>query len=105
MSHTDLSLVALTIKGYRSVRQVFLPIETCTVFVGENGVGKTNLYRALSLLQAAARGTITRELAEEGGVESAFWAGHSTETALKSMHVIYRMESFSELVKNLEPLI
>jgi predicted ATPase len=45
------------------------------VFIGANGVGKTNLYRALQLIQAAAAGTLSRELAAEGGMESALWAG------------------------------
>src|SRR5262245_43148735 len=68
-------LTAVTIKGYRSVRSLYLPIETCAVFVGPNGVGKTNLYKALGLLRCAADGTITRAVAEEGGVNSVLWAG------------------------------
>lgn len=63
------------IRGYRSIRSLFLPIERCSVFVGPNGVGKTNLYKALALLRAAADGTITRAIAEEGGIESVLWAG------------------------------
>jgi predicted ATPase len=68
-------LTAVTIRGYRSVRSLHLPIETCAVFVGTNGVGKTNLYKALGLLHRAADGTITRAMAEEGGVSSVLWAG------------------------------
>jgi predicted ATPase len=68
-------LTAVTIRGYRSVRNLFLPVEACSVFVGANGVGKTNLYKALGLLRAAADGTITRAIAEEGGIESVLWAG------------------------------
>jgi predicted ATPase len=45
------------------------------VFIGANGVGKTNLYKALQLLRCAAEGTITRAIAEEGGIESVLWAG------------------------------
>jgi predicted ATPase len=45
------------------------------VFVGANGVGKTNLYRALELLQSAAANTLALELAKEGGLLSALWAG------------------------------
>jgi predicted ATPase len=70
-----MSLTAVTIRGYRSVRSLYLPIETCSVFVGSNGVGKTNLYKALGLLRCAADGTTTRAIAEEGGVESVLWAG------------------------------
>jgi predicted ATPase len=65
----------VSIVGYRSLRAIRFPVGQLTVFVGANGVGKTNLYRALQLLQAAAAGTLARELASEGGMESALWAG------------------------------
>jgi predicted ATPase len=68
-------LTAISIKGYRSVRNLFLRVDACSIFIGENGVGKTNLYKALGLLRAAADGTITRAIAQEGGVESVLWAG------------------------------
>lgn len=63
------------VAGYRSLRSIRFPVGGLTVFVGRNGVGKTNLYRALQLLQAAAAGTLSAELAAEGGMESALWAG------------------------------
>ena len=65
----------VSITGYRSLRAIRFPVGQLTVFVGANGVGKTNLYRALQLLQASAAGTLARELASEGGMESALWAG------------------------------
>jgi predicted ATPase len=65
----------VSISGYRSLRAIRFPVGRLTVFVGANGVGKTNLYRALQLLQASAAGRLARELASEGGMESAFWAG------------------------------
>lgn len=65
----------VAIAGYRSVRAIRFPVGQLTVFVGANGVGKTNLYRALQLIQAAAAGTLARELASEGGMQSALWAG------------------------------
>ena len=61
--------------GYRSLRSIHFPFDRLTVFVGANGVGKTNLYRALQLIQASAAGTLSRELAAEGGMESALRAG------------------------------
>ena len=68
-------LEAVTIKGYRSIRSLYLPVEACSIFIGANGVGKTNLYKSLGLLRAAADGTLTKAIAEEGGIESALWAG------------------------------
>lgn len=65
----------VAVSGYRSLRRIGFPVDDLSVFVGGNGTGKTNLYRALELLQAAARGTLTRDLSAEGGMSSAHWAG------------------------------
>ncbi len=73
-------LTAVNIQGYRSVRRLYLPVSACAVFVGANGVGKTNLYKALGLLRAAADNTLTRAITEEGGIESVMWAGRRLRT-------------------------
>ncbi len=70
-----MSLTDLEIRGYRSVRSIRLPLRRLTVLTGGNGVGKTNLYRALELLHAAATGGLTAAIAREGGLASALWAG------------------------------
>jgi predicted ATPase len=70
-----LMLRDVRIAGYRSLRSIHFPVGRLSVFVGANGVGKTNLYRALELLQASAAGTLAQALAAEGGMESALWAG------------------------------
>ncbi|KKB13542.1 ATPase [Devosia geojensis] len=70
MSLTDIEII-----GYRSVRAIRFPVRRLSVLVGGNGVGKTNLYRALELVHAAARGTLAEEIAREGGMASVFWAG------------------------------
>ncbi|MEL6978613.1 MAG: AAA family ATPase [Pseudomonadota bacterium] len=65
----------LSVRNYRSIRDLTLELAPLTVVVGENGVGKSNLYRSLELLHAAATGDLSRMLAREGGMPSAFWAG------------------------------
>jgi predicted ATPase len=61
--------------GYRSLRNIRFPVDPLSVFIGANDTGKTNLYRCLQLLQAAAEGRLSQELAAEGGMEAVWWAG------------------------------
>ena len=68
-------LTAISIQGYRSIPRLYFNVDACSIFVGSNGVGKTNLYKALGLLRAAAESSITRAIAQEGGVESVLWTG------------------------------
>lgn len=70
-----MGLTSLSIVGYRSIRSIAFPLRRLTVLVGGNGIGKTNLYRSLELLQAAALGTLAREIAREGGLASIHFAG------------------------------
>lgn len=70
-----MSLTDLHIEGYRSVRNLRLPVRQLTVLVGANGVGKTNIYRALELVRAAATGDLAMSIAREGGLASVLWAG------------------------------
>lgn len=60
---------------FRSLKSIAYPVSKLDVFVGANGVGKTNLYRALELIRSAAANTLARDLANDGGLESALWAG------------------------------
>src|SRR5690349_17549859 len=69
------TLTEVEITGYRSIKRLRLPLRQLTVLTGGNGVGKTNLYRSLELLQASALGTLSAEIAREGGLGSVFWAG------------------------------
>ncbi|MFL6551683.1 MAG: AAA family ATPase [Povalibacter sp.] len=71
-------LKTLAVANYRSLRQLALPLTTLNVVSGENGCGKSNLYRALRLLAETARGGVVAALAREGGLSSALWAGPET---------------------------
>ena len=62
-------------RGYRSLQSIAYPMSGLDVFVGANGVGKTNPYRALELLQSAASNTLAEDVAREGGLKLALWAG------------------------------
>lgn len=63
--------------GYRSLQRIAYPMSQLDVFVGANGVGKSNLYRGLELLRGAAANTLGEMLATEG-LARALWAGSRT---------------------------
>lgn len=62
-------------QGYRSLRDFRLNLGRVTVVTGENGVGKSNVYRALGLMRKMAEGRFAESVAEEGGLPSLLWAG------------------------------
>lgn len=70
-------LQTVAIQGYRSIRDIVLPFAPLTVITGENGTGKSNLYRALRLLCDCSQGNVVNALASQGGLPSALWAGPS----------------------------
>ncbi|MFK5646865.1 AAA family ATPase [Ornithinimicrobium sp. LYQ121] len=68
----------VAISGYRSLRDVRLPLGRLTVVTGPNGSGKSSIYRALRLLADCGGGRVVASLAREGGLASALWAGPET---------------------------
>jgi predicted ATPase len=87
-------LTDIDIKGYRSVRKLRFPLRRLTVLIGGNSVGKTNLYRSIELLHAAARGTLADEIAREGGLSSIFWAGGKNLSRDGRFDPMYRAEGY-----------
>ena len=68
-------LRTLHVRGYRSLRDFRVKFGRITVITGENGVGKSNLYRALALLQRMAEGRFAEAVEAEGGMPGLMWAG------------------------------
>jgi predicted ATPase len=68
-------ILTIAISGYRSIRNLVLPLEKLTVVTGANGSGKSSFYRALRLLADVAQGRAIASLAAEGGLQSTIWAG------------------------------
>ena len=68
-------LSALAIAGYRSLRELIVPLGRLNVITGANGSGKSSVYRSLRLVAETARGGGIPSLAREGGLPSTLWAG------------------------------
>jgi len=65
----------VAVQGYRSLRDLILPLGQLTVVTGANGSGKSSVYRSLRSLADAAQNAVVGSLAHEGGLPSTFWAG------------------------------
>ncbi|MCC2612362.1 AAA family ATPase [Neorhizobium sp. Rsf11] len=81
-------------QNYRSLRSIRMDLSGVNLFIGENGVGKSNLYRALQLVQAAVRGNLAYEIAAEGGMASALWSGPRREE--KNFRIKFEAEVLDE---------
>lgn len=68
----------VAVQGYRSLRDLTLPLGQLSVVTGANGSGKSSVYRSLRLLADAAQNMVVASLAREGGLPSTFWAGPET---------------------------
>jgi predicted ATPase len=70
-----LMIRTVAVQGYRSLRELVLPLGQLSVITGANGSGKSSVYRSLRLLADAAQNEVVASLAREGGLQSTFWAG------------------------------
>jgi hypothetical protein len=61
-------ITKLTVKSFKSLEGVEIPLGQVNVFVGANGSGKSNLLEALGVLSAAAAGRVDDEALMRRGV-------------------------------------
>ena len=70
-------ITTLAVANYRSLRNIVAPLRALNLVSGENGSGKSSLYRALRLLAETAQGGVVASIAREGGLPSSWrriWA-------------------------------
>ena len=72
----------IRIKGFRRLADVYLEITPFMVLIGANGVGKTSLLDAFSLVSASASGTLNSIVSQMGGLGSILTRGKSNELSL-----------------------
>jgi predicted ATPase len=87
-------LRSLHFKGYRSLRDFRMKLGKVTVVTGENGVGKSNVYRALEMVQRMAQGRFAAAVAGEGGLPSMLWAGELKKSEKRRVSWIVDHEDF-----------
>jgi len=82
------------LQGYRSLRDFRLRLGRVTVASGENGVGKSNVYRALGLMRKMAEGRFAAAVAEAGRLPSLLWAGELKKNEARRMRWEIEHEDF-----------
>lgn len=86
---------SLRIAGYRSLRDFRLRMERVTVLRGSNGMGKTNVYRALRLVSSLARDDFGHAVSQEGGMRSLLWAGNQEHARLTVINAEVETDNFT----------
>ncbi len=76
-----MTIKQIHVHGFRSIKNITLPLQQLNVVSGPNGCGKSNLYKAVRLLHEATNGRLARALAEEGGIQKVMWAGKKSCSA------------------------
>jgi predicted ATPase len=56
----------IAVQGYRSLRDLTLPLGQLSLITGANGSGKSSVYRSLRLLADVALNSVVASLAREG---------------------------------------
>ncbi|MBF0154615.1 MAG: AAA family ATPase [Magnetococcales bacterium] len=69
-------LSKINIRGFRRLRDVSIDMRSLMVMIGGNGVGKTSMLDALSLLSASASGTMNKTLSDLGGIADVATSGY-----------------------------
>lgn len=90
---------SVRISGYRSPRDLRLRLGRVTLLNGANGVGKTNIYRALRMVSSMARGGFAEAVAGEGGMRSLLWTGNEEHPRLTTFLAEVESEAFSYVFK------
>ena len=89
----------ISVKGFKSIRELDLELGQVNVFVGANGSGKSNFLEALGMLSAAAGGRVDDQALVRRGVRPGVPALYKSSHAGKSD---FRFITFSATWKALE---
>ena len=95
MSEVKAFLEKVHIKNYLSLRDVELPLKPLTVLVGPNASGKSNILKALRLLNMMM---IHEELALVDIIRDSLWAGEAS-------HITFQLQATMEEIRAVYELV
>ena len=68
----------ITIKGYKSIRELDFDLRPLNVFIGPNGAGKSNLIGVFELLNQIVRSNLQVFVGTAGGADTLLYFGRKT---------------------------
>jgi len=82
------TLEKLTIKGFKSIREQTLELDRLNVFIGGNGVGKSNLIGVFRFLHEVINQRLVEYVAKRGGANSLLHFGRKTTPEMQLEFVL-----------------
>lgn len=102
---------SISIKGYKSFKDITLPLNRINMLIGSNGSGKSNLLSLFELLGASYDGQLARFVAQYGGIDKLFHKGRKTTDRIsvtvldgKNSYILNLMDSDGRLIVESEKL-
>ena len=83
------TLESISIKGFKSIREVEVKLRNINLLIGANGSGKSNFLGAFSLLHAIRTGNLQRYIAGAGGADKILHFG-SGVTERIAIHICFQ---------------
>lgn len=83
MTQGSNNLRRIRVEGFKSIRQLDLPMRDINVLIGANGAGKTNLISLFTFLGYLSQGKLQQYIETEGGAETFFHFGTKNTERIK----------------------
>ena len=80
---TKRNLKRIRVKGFKSIKELDLPMRDINILIGANGAGKTNLISLFTFLGCLSQGKLRQYVKTEGGAERFFHFGTRNTERIK----------------------
>lgn len=79
---------SITIKGYKSFKDITVPLNKINILIGSNGAGKSNFLSLFEFLGNAYEGFLARSAAQSGGIDKILHKGRKAtdRISIKKFH-------------------
>lgn len=102
---------SITVKGYKSFKDISVPLRNINILIGSNGAGKSNFLSLFELLGYAYEGLLAHRVAMSGGVDKLLYKGRKNTERISievkeglNSYVLNLMEADGTLIVENEKL-